>query len=148
MNEQQTAYEIVGGEAGVRELVDRFYDHMDQLDEAREVRDLHARSLRTSREKLYLFLSGWLGGPDLYVQKYGHPRLRARHLPFSIGIRERDQWMLCMRRALADMKLEKSFRERLENAFMSTADHMRNRAEHEDSPGLLIGPANTTAPES
>ncbi len=148
MNEQSTPYEIIGGESGVRELVNRFYDHMDQMDEVKTVRKLHANSLRASREKLYLFLSGWLGGPDLYVQKYGHPRLRARHLPFSIGIRERDQWMLCMRRALADMALEKPFRERLENAFMSTADHMRNRAEYEDSPGLVIGRAKTADPES
>ena len=140
MTEQATPYEIIGGEAGVRELVDHFYDHMDQLDAAKDVRKLHAKSLRVSREKLFLFLSGWLGGPDLYVQKYGHPRLRARHLPFSIGIRERDQWMHCMRKALDDMDLDKAFRERLENAFISTADHMRNKAEYDDSPGLVIGP--------
>ena len=140
MTEQATPYEIIGGEAGVRELVDHFYDHMDQLDAAKDVRKLHAKSLRVSREKLFLFLSGWLGGPDLYVQKYGHPRLRARHQPFSIGIRERDQWMHCMRKALDDMDLDKAFCERLENAFMSTADHMRNKAEYDDSPGLVIGP--------
>ena len=140
MTEQATPYEIIGGEAGVRELVDHFYDHMDQLDAAKDVRKLHAKSLRVSREKLFLFLSGWLGGPDLYVQKYGHPRLRARHMPFTIGIRERDQWMLCMRRALGDMDLEKGFRDRLENAFLATADHMRNQAEYDDSPGLVIGP--------
>lgn len=140
MNQQATPYEILGGERGVRELVDRFYDHMDSLQEASTVRDLHARSLRVSREKLFKFLSGWLGGPDLYVQEYGHPRLRARHLPFSIGIEERDQWMLCMRRALDDMDLDKAFRDRLENAFLSTADHMRNRAEYDHSPGLVIGP--------
>ncbi len=140
MSEQQTPYEMLGGEAGVRALVDRFYDHMDRLQEAATVRGLHARSLKASREKLFLFLSGWLGGPDLYVQKYGHPRLRARHLPFSIGIEERDQWMLCMRKALDEMDLEPAFRERLENAFLSTADHMRNRAEYDQNPGLVIGP--------
>jgi len=140
MIDQTNPYQVIGGEPGVRELVDRFYDYMDELEDAGDVRKLHARSLRGSREKLFLFLSGWLGGPDLYVQKYGHPRLRARHLPFSIGIKERDQWMLCMRKALADMSLEKGFRERLENAFLSTADHMRNRAEYDGSPGLVIGP--------
>lgn len=139
MSEQPTPYDILGGEDGVRKLVDHFYDHMDQLEEAREVRDLHAKSLRGSREKLFLFLSGWLGGPDLYVKKYGHPRLRARHLPFSIGIRERDQWMHCMRLALEDMNLEKGFRDRLVNAFLSTADHMRNRAEYDSSTTLKIG---------
>ena len=140
MTDQSNPYQLIGGEQGVRELVDRFYDHMDTLEAASEVRKLHAKSLRGSREKLFLFLSGWLGGPDLYVQKYGHPRLRARHLPFSIGIKERDQWMLCMRKALADMSLEKGLRERLENAFLSTADHMRNRAEYDSAPGLVVGP--------
>jgi hemoglobin len=140
MTEQPTPYEIIGGEKGVRELVNRFYDYMDELEEAKEIRSLHARSLRVSRDKLFLFLSGWLGGPALYVQKYGHPRLRARHLPFSIGIRERDQWMHCMRKALGDMGLEKTFRDRLEQSFLSTADFMRNRAEYDDAPGLVIGP--------
>lgn len=140
MTNEKTPYELIGGEQGVRELVDRFYDYMDSLPEAAEVRALHARSLRGSREKLFLFLSGWLGGPDLYVQKYGHPRLRRRHLPFSIGIKERDQWMLCMRKALDDMGLDPTLRARLEQAFLSTADHMRNRAEYDASPGLVIGP--------
>lgn len=140
MTEQPTPYEIIGGEEGVRKLVDRFYEHMDELEEAKDIRGLHARSLRGSRDKLFLFLSGWLGGPDLYVQKFGHPRLRARHLPFSIGIKEREQWMHCMRKALDDMGLEKTFRDRLEQAFLSTADHMRNRAEYDGSPGLVIGP--------
>ncbi len=144
MTEQATPYEILGGEEGVRKLVDHFYDHMDELDDAKEVRDMHARSLRVSREKLFLFLSGWLSGPDLYVQKYGHPRLRARHMPFSVGIRERDQWMLCMRKALDNMGLEKGFRDRLEQAFLSTADHMRNKAEYDDSPSLVIGPGKPT----
>ena len=78
MSDTNTPYDLIGGEAGVRKLVDRFYDHMDQLEEVKGIRDLHARSLKASREKLFLFLSGWLGGPDLYVQKYGHPRLRRR----------------------------------------------------------------------
>ena len=128
--QDQTPYELIGGAEGVRELVDRFYDHMDSLPEARKIRDLHATSLRGSREKLYLFLSGWLGGPDLYVEKYGHPRLRQRHLPFPIGSEERDQWMLCMRRALDEMQLEAGLRNYLEQNFWRTADHMRNQAEH------------------
>ena len=144
MNEQQTPYELIGGEAGVRRLVDLFYDHMDTLESVKTVREMHARSLRASREKLFKFLSGWLGGPDLYVQEYGHPRLRARHLPFSIGVAERDQWMQCMRLALDDMQLEARLRDKLEDAFMKTADHMRNRAEHEEGAGLKIFPG--TAP--
>jgi hemoglobin len=130
MNEQ-TPYEALGGEAGVRELVDRFYDYMDTEDRAGGVRRMHARDLRVSREKLFLFLTGWMGGPDLYVQKYGHPRLRRRHMPFAIGKQERDQWMYCMRKALADMPIEDLQRQRLERAFAATADHMRNQPEQD-----------------
>lgn len=139
MNER-TPYELLGGEAAVRELVDRFYDYMDSETEAAGVRQLHARSLRASREKLFLFLSGWLGGPDLYVQKYGHPMLRRRHLPFAIGVRERDEWMYCMRKALNDMPIEQALREKLERAFMATADHMRNQPEHDEDGRLQIFP--------
>ena len=124
---RQTPYELIGGEAGVRELVDRFYDHMDELEEAKGIRDLHATSLRVSREKLFLFLSGWLGGPDLYVQQYGHPMLRRRHLPFAIGQAERDQWLLCMNRAMDDMQLPEELITQLQQAFWRTADHMRNQ---------------------
>ncbi|MGB0722125.1 MAG: group II truncated hemoglobin [Gammaproteobacteria bacterium] len=132
-----TPYERLGGEDGVRRLVDLFYDHMDNLEEARTTRNLHAKSLKGSRRKLFMFLSGWLGGPNLYIEKYGHPRLRARHLPFSIGSQERDEWMLCMRRALDDMGLDETFRAQLEAAFSSTADHMRNRNEGDGRFNIL-----------
>lgn len=137
---EQTPYEMIGGEGAVRELVDRFYDYMDADTAASGVRDLHAKSLRVSREKLFLFLSGWLGGPDLYVQKHGHPMLRRRHLPFPIDKAMRDQWMHCMNRALADMPMDDTLRERLSRAFLATADHMRNKAEHDADPELRIGP--------
>jgi hemoglobin len=140
MMQQESPYQRLGGEACVRELVERFYDYMDSLNEAKQIRGLHAKSLRGSREKLFLFLSGWLGGPDLYVQKYGHPRLRARHLPFSIGQAERDQWMLCMRKALADMGIPEDLRTQLEASLWKTADFMRNRPEHEAGAGLKIFP--------
>jgi hemoglobin len=136
MAEGVTAYELIGGEEGVRELVNRFYDLMDLLDEAKELRAMHANNLKGSRQKLFLFLSGWLGGPDLYAQKYGHPRLRARHMPFSIGIAERDQWMLCINRAMEEMALDESLRQALGEALWKTADFMRNRNEpqpHHDS---------------
>ncbi|MES9837480.1 MAG: group II truncated hemoglobin [Candidatus Thiodiazotropha sp.] len=141
MGQQQTAYERIGGEAAVRELVDRFYDLMDQGEAVRKLRDLHGKSLKISREKLFLFLSGWLGGPDLYVEKYGHPRLRARHLPFSIGIDERDQWIACMRRAMTEMGLDERLRVELDQAFFRTADFMRNRAEAEQDDRLPILPS-------
>ncbi|MBT3040012.1 MAG: group II truncated hemoglobin [gamma proteobacterium symbiont of Clathrolucina costata] len=139
MSQDQTPYERIGGEAAVRELVDRFYNLMDQQQEAKKIRDLHAKSLKISREKLFLFLSGWLGGPDLYVQKYGHPRLRARHLPFSIGIEERDQWIYCMRKALSAMDLDAKLQEELNQSFFRTADFMRNRDEEvQDTPFRII----------
>lgn len=122
-----TPYDQLGGDGAVRRLVDRFYDLMDSAPEAAEIRRLHAASLKQSREKLYLFLSGWLGGPPLYVERYGHPMLRARHLPFPIGERERDQWMWCMRRALADTPMAEELRTFLDQRFTAIADHMRNQ---------------------
>jgi len=80
----------MGGEKIVRKLADCFYDLMDEKQGVVGIREMHAKSLRVSREKLFLFLSGWLGGHDLYIQKYGHPKLRARRLPFNIGESERD----------------------------------------------------------
>lgn len=139
---EQTPYDALGGEAGLRRLVDRFYDYMDSAKQATDVRQMHASSLRVSREKLFLFLSGWLGGPDLYVQKYGHPRLRRRHLPFAIGKKERDQWMYCMRKALDDTPIDEAMKQRLEHAFAATADHMRNQPEHDPDSGLQIFPGN------
>jgi hemoglobin len=124
----QTPYDLLGGEAGVRALVDRFYDLMDTLPEAAEIRALHPADLAGSRTKLFKFLCGWLGGPPLYVREYGHPMLRARHLPFPIAEAERDAWMLCMTRALAERPLDPMLRQQLTAALFRTADHMRNRA--------------------
>ena len=122
-----THYDRLGGAAGVRRLVDRFYDLMDQLPEAREIRALHPPDLASSREKLYKFLSGWLGGPSLYIEEYGHPRLRARHLPFPIGPAERDAWMRCMTQALYEMELDDLLRDHLLQSLRQVADHMRNQ---------------------
>ncbi len=119
-------YETIGGEAKVRELVERFYELMETLPEAEGIRRMHPDMAR-AREKLFMFLSGWLGGPQLYMEKYGHPRLRQRHMPFPIGESERDQWMLCMRRAMEDVGLEPELRRALEEAFFKTADFMRNQ---------------------
>ena len=139
MNDQ-TPYDMLGGEAGVRQLVERFYDAMESETQASDIRAMHAKSLRASREKLFLFLSGWLGGPDLYVQKYGHPMLRRRHMPFAIGKQERDQWMHCMRKALDDMPIDEPLKTKLKQAFLATADHMRNQPEHAEDGRLKIFP--------
>ena len=120
-------YEAMGGAKAVRALVDRFYDLMDQLPQAQTIRRMHPDSLDRSRQKLYEFLSGWLGGPPLYVEKYGHPRLRMRHLPFPIDEGARDAWLLCMRQALDEQITDDALRETVESALMRTADHMINQ---------------------
>ena len=127
--ERSALFSHVGGEAGVRRLVDRFYDLMDTLPEARELRALHPPTLDHSRDKLFWFLVGWLGGPPLYIERFGHPRLRARHLPFAIGARERDQWMLCMTRAVDAEVAGAEVRALVVGALGPLADHMRNRPE-------------------
>lgn len=121
-----TPYDLIGGEARVRALVDRFYDLMDEDPDYYAIRKLHPPTLEGSREKLFKFLMGWLGGPPLYEQEFGHPRLRARHLPFSIASIERDQWMACMTQAMSDRGVEEKLRKRLVQSFFQTADWMRN----------------------
>ncbi len=124
-----TPYELLGGEAAVRELVDRFYDLMDLEEPYAGIRKLHPPSLDASRDKLFWFLSGWLGGPALYAEKIGHPMLRARHLPFPIGVDERDQWLGCMSQAMDDCGVDPGLQRRLAEAFFGTADWMRNSPE-------------------
>ena len=122
-----TAFDWVGGEAKVRELVDRFYDLMDLEPGYGELRALHPTHLDGSRDKLFWFLCGWLGGPQHFVERFGHPRLRARHLPFPIGIKERDQWLACMDQAMREEQLDPVLVERLKESYFNTADWMRNR---------------------
>jgi hemoglobin len=124
---ETTAFERVGGEASVRALVDRFYDLMDLEPAFTELRAMHPSTLEGSRDKLFWFLCGWLGGPQHYVERFGHPMLRARHLPFAIGIRERDQWLACMAQAMREGGFDADLAARLEKAFFGTADWMRNR---------------------
>ena len=121
-----TAYDWVGGDAAVRTLVDRFYDLMDLEPGYAALRAAHPPDLASARDKLYWFLSGWLGGPNHYIERFGHPRLRARHMPFAIGILERDQWLACMAQAMSELSLDPVLQERLQKAFFQTADWMRN----------------------
>jgi hemoglobin len=123
----ETPYARLGGAVRVRALVDRFYDLMDLEPEYADLRHVHGNDLTQARDKLYWFLSGWLGGPDLYVERFGHPRLRARHLPFSIGVRERDQWMACMNQAIIEEGVDEDLRVRLVQAYFKTADWLVNR---------------------
>ncbi len=122
-----STYEKIGGDVTVGKLADRFYQLMDSTPQFAELRAMHPESLQGSREKLYMFLSGWLGGPDLFVEKFGHPRLRGRHMPFSIGVKERDQWVACMVLAMEDVGIEPGIRAKLLENFFNTADFMRNK---------------------
>jgi hemoglobin len=124
---EPSVYERIGGEPGTRALVDRFYDLMDLEPAYTELRALHPTTLDGSRDKLFWFLCGWLGGPSHYIDRFGHPMLRARHLPFAIGIKERDQWMACMRAAMAGQGLDPALAVKLGEAFHGTADWMRNK---------------------
>ena len=124
---EKSSYERIGSEEGLWDLVNKFYDNMETLPEAKTIRDLHPKELHSTREKFFMFLSGWLGGPDRYVAAFGHPRLRARHLPFPIGETERDQWLMCMRKALDEMTIDNAFKEQLMMAFAQTANHMMNQ---------------------
>jgi hemoglobin len=120
-------YEMIGGEPKLRAIVDRFYDLMELEPRYAELRTVHGSTLEHARDKLFMFLSGWLGGPPLYTDKFGHPMLRARHLPFSIGEVERDQWMACMGQALQEMEVSEPLRLGLMGNFYKTADWMRNK---------------------
>ena len=123
----QTYYELLGVEQGVRAVVDDFYDLMMLDQRFSGIRAMHPQDMSTSRDKLFWFLSGWLGGPPLFEEKFGHPRLRARHLPFSIGVSERDQWMTCMTESLEKAPIAEATRSALIDALFKTADWMRNK---------------------
>ncbi len=126
-----TFYQLLGGENGgaekIRNLVETFYDIMSASPEAAPILALHPVDLTSSREKLFMFLTGWTGGPQLYIERYGHPRLRQRHMSFSIGEAERDQWMACMIKAMHSMNLEEKLMQKLTEQLYGVADFMRNR---------------------
>ena len=122
----KSPYEQLGGEAGVRTLVREFYHVMDTDSRARRCRDLHRESLSEAQEKLFLFLSGWLGGPNLYIEKFGHPRMRKRHFPFRITVIERDEWLWCMEEALKKHPAKRRFKIQLLESLKAFAEHMRN----------------------
>ncbi len=121
-------FDRIGGEERVHALVERFYDLMDVEPHYALLRSVHGNTLEHARERLFWFLCGWMGGPQLYLERVGNPMLRARHLPFSIGIAERDQWLACMAQAMRETGVSDAVRERLEKSFFQTADWMRNRA--------------------
>ena len=123
---EATPFERIGGETAVRALVERFYDLMDLEPGYAALRATHGTTLESARQKLFWFLCGWLRGPNHYIERFGHPRLRMRHMPFSIGIKERDEWLACMNQAMAETGVEEALRTRLGQSFFQTADWMRN----------------------
>ncbi len=122
-----TPFEWIGGEDKIRAVVERFYDLMDLEPAYAQLRASHGSELSGARQKLFWFLCGWMGGPAHYEERFGHPRLRMRHMPFSIGIVERDQWLACMDQAMQELGVDAELRRRLAQSFFQTADWMRNR---------------------
>ena len=130
MTEQTiTLYEAIGGDATVRRLTQRFYELMDTLPEAKNCRAIHPPSLEGSEAKLYDYLTGYLGGPPVYVEKYGHPRLRSRHFGAAIGPVERDEWMLCFRQAMEETIENPKLRDIIWPPIERLAFHMQNKDE-------------------
>lgn len=136
--DEHSLYARLGGEPALRRFVERFYGYMDSLPEAVPIRQLHRMSLDEAGHRLFRFLSGWLGGPRLFHQAHGEPRLRRRHLHIGIGERERDLWLVCASKALDDMPWAEPERSELSAMLRQMADHMRNR------PSSAIGPGEST----
>ncbi len=130
-SDKRTFFELLGGaENGtqnIRLLVETFYDIMDSDPKAKSLRDMHQPDLTSAREKLFMFLTGWTGGPQLYIERYGHPMLRKRHLPFEIGESARDQWMYCMIKAMHQLEYDEDLMKKLANQLYGVADFMRNK---------------------
>ena len=122
-----TPYDLIGGEDALRRIVDRFYEIMDSDPEAATIRVMHGDDLGPIRDKLFDFLSGWLGGPPLYFQRAGSVCLNHAHAPFAIGEAERDAWLMCMRRALEDEGVDAEVREMLDKPLFMIADMVKNR---------------------
>ena len=128
---KSTFFDLLGGEAtgteNIRNLVETFYDIMDSDAKVVTLRAMHQPDLTEAREKLFMFLTGWTGGPQLYIERYGHPMLRARHMPFPIDESARDQWMYCMIKAMHQLHFEDDLMKKLANQLYGVADFMRNR---------------------
>ena len=124
----ETPFAWIGGEHGVHALAELFYDLMDLEPAYAALRAVHGSDLANARQRLFWFLCGWLGGPSHYTERFGHPRLRARHMPFAIGITERDQWLACMDQAMQETGVDEALRARLHQSFFQTADWMRNQS--------------------
>lgn len=128
---KSTFFDLLGGEEkgleNIRNLVETFYDIMDSDPKAAPIRAMHQPDLTEAREKLFMFLTGWTGGPQLYIERYGHPMLRKRHLPFAIDESARDQWMYCMIKAMHALAFDEALMTKLAEQLYGVADFMRNQ---------------------
>ena len=140
MPEEKTPYQLLG-EQGIRDLTSAFYDIMDTLPEAAGVRAMHARDLGPIKEKLAEYLIGWMGGPPLYADKHGTVCMTTPHEPYHIGPEERDQWLLCMDRALAQVGASDEVVAMLKTPMFRIADAVRNR----EGPSAAATDANIIA---
>ncbi len=122
-----TSFRAAGGVEGIRQLVEDFYDQMQQLPEARVIRAMHAEELTESRDKLARFLCGWLGGPKLYSEKYGSIAIPRAHNHLDIGPSERDAWLLCMEKALERQPYKPAFKQYLLEQLFVPAERSRTR---------------------
>lgn len=140
-----TPYQLLGGEAGVRRLCNAFYDNLERLPEAADIRAMHAEDTTSIRQKLFEYLSGWLGGPHLYAIKYGTMCMSGPHRPFAIGPKERDQWLLCMDEALKDVGASEEVKAMLKQPMQRIADAIRNRDSSDAEPSAACsGSCNPT----
>ena len=126
-NAPDTPFALLGGEPVVQALTTRFYDLMELEPAYAALRAAHGADLSNARQRLFWFLCGWLGGPQHYVERFGHPRLRQRHMPFHVGLHERDQWLACMAQAMAETGIAPALRQRLQLSFAQTANWMVNQ---------------------
>ena len=138
MSKYQTPYQALG-EAGIRALCNAFYDIMEDLPEAADLRRMHATDLGPMKEKLADYLVGWMGGPPLYADKHGTVCMTTPHEHYAIGPRERDQWLLCMEKALEATAVEEEVRSMLKDPLFRVADAVRNRVESitNDDPNII-----------
>ena len=126
---EQSLYHQLGGEAVLREFVGHFYNFMDSLPEVKSVREMHAADLTHARKALYMFLSGMFGGPPLYTEAYGHPHLRRKHLRFTIGNSEREQWLLCAKKAADKLDIDPMFHYELMFELTRMVNHLCNQGD-------------------
>ena len=129
----QTPYEILG-EEGVRQLADAFYEAMDRLPQAEAIRAMHAENLDEIKKKLATYLTGWMGGPPVYLAINGTVCLTDPHAPYRIGPKERDQWLLCMDAALEDIGASEELKQMLKEPMFRVADTVRNAETSDPKP--------------